>query len=156
MKVYWWCVRWGGGGGWVGYDVICTSCLVVSGIVPKTVDLLPNVFHAIEFKHLSIFYMQMLWIWFLSRTPILSDICTILTCSLRTLLKACIFIHVKICLVHVHVTNFCCIYWVYTVVDPVFFFLLLFYSKWGGAIIKPKHSPGLILNSSYLKHTLRQ
>ena len=30
----------GGGGG--GYDLICTSCLVVSGIVPKTVDLLPN------------------------------------------------------------------------------------------------------------------
>ena len=28
------------GGG--GYDLICTSCLVVSGIVPKTVDLLPN------------------------------------------------------------------------------------------------------------------
>ena len=25
-----------------GYDLICTSCLVVSGIVPKTVDLLPN------------------------------------------------------------------------------------------------------------------
>ena len=24
------------------YDLICTSCLVVSGIVPKTVDLLPN------------------------------------------------------------------------------------------------------------------
>ena len=32
----------GGGGGGVGYDLICTSCLVVSGIVPKTVDLLPN------------------------------------------------------------------------------------------------------------------
>ena len=30
----------GGGGG--GYDLICTSCLVVSGIVPKTVVLLPN------------------------------------------------------------------------------------------------------------------
>ena len=30
----------GKGGG--GYDLICTSCLVVSGIVPKTVDLLPN------------------------------------------------------------------------------------------------------------------
>ena len=29
-----------GGGG--GYDLICTSCLVVSGIVLKTVDLLPN------------------------------------------------------------------------------------------------------------------
>ena len=29
-----------GGGG--GYDLICTSCLVVSGIFPKTVDLLPN------------------------------------------------------------------------------------------------------------------
>ena len=25
-----------------GYDLICTSRLVVSGIVPKTVDLLPN------------------------------------------------------------------------------------------------------------------
>ena len=25
-----------------GYDLICTSCMVVSGIVPKTVDLLPN------------------------------------------------------------------------------------------------------------------
>ena len=25
-----------------GYDLICTSCLVVSGIVSKTVDLLPN------------------------------------------------------------------------------------------------------------------
>ena len=24
------------------YDLICTSCLVVSGIVPKTVDFLPN------------------------------------------------------------------------------------------------------------------
>ena len=30
----------GRGGG--GYDLICTSCLVVPGIVPKTVDLLPN------------------------------------------------------------------------------------------------------------------
>ena len=30
----------GRGGG--GYDLICTSCLVVSGIVPKTIDLLPN------------------------------------------------------------------------------------------------------------------
>ena len=34
-------MRWGGGRGG-GYDLICTSCLVVSGIVPKTVDLLPN------------------------------------------------------------------------------------------------------------------
>ena len=33
---------WGGEGGGGGYDLICTSCLVVSGIVPKTVDLLPN------------------------------------------------------------------------------------------------------------------
>ena len=32
-----------GRGEWGGFnDLICTSCLVVSGIVPKTVDLLPN------------------------------------------------------------------------------------------------------------------
>ena len=64
------------------------------------------------------------------------------------------FIRVKICLVHVHVTNFCSMYLVYTVTDPpppssFFFFGCLFYSKLLGAIIIPKYSPGLILDSAF-------
>ena len=43
------------------------------------------------------------------------------------LLKACILIHVKICLVHVHATNFCCMYWVYTVAGTLFFFFFFFF-----------------------------